>query len=45
MTLQQRRRASAKLRALGGNAPDTAYFAGLADALDEYTEEADAWVP
>ena len=45
MTFQQRRRASAKLRALDGNATETGYFAGLADALDEYTDEGGSFVP
>jgi len=45
MTLAQRGEASARLRALGGNATHRAYFAGLADLLDEYTDEARAVAP
>jgi hypothetical protein len=39
MTPQERRRVSAELRAFGGCAAEEAYFVGLADVLDEYTEQ------
>lgn len=42
MTPEQLRKASEKLRALGGDATEKAYFAATAKNLDEYTKAVDA---